>query len=299
MIKFNPTYRNFHYLNGDVASFNEDIKFVFVLMPFGRSETEKKLFRNVFFAIKRIAEQACFHGGVLSCSRADLEDGLIVMDDVCKNIKKAGLAIFDISIPNANVYYELGLACALDKKILLTFNSTLHYEAHPEEKIPFDINQFRYVEYQSIQDLESKLKRKVESLIRLEDYKKVDLHKIYQKVQRITRHFELDSISEQIIEDWEITDYEIDKACDALDKYWNDPKLEAENFSGIAYHEVEIEIRNKIRTDNYSKVKAILRAIYWNGHYQSLIAVLERLPAELYDIKRHYRKKAKIEDKKE
>lgn len=291
MIKLNPIYLNFQYLNGDTASFEEDTKFIFVLMPFGRTNKETLMLGNVFLVIKRVIEQACFHGGVLSCSRADLEDGLIIMEDVCQKIKKAGLTIFDISVPNPNVYYELGLACALDKKILLTFNSTLHYKAHPKEKIPFDINQFRYVEYSSASDLEQKLKRKIESLVRLENYIKIDLQKVYQKVQKITRHLDLDSPAEQIIEDWEISDYEIEKTCDALDIYWNDPKLEKENFSGIAYHDVELKIRDKIGSNNYSKVKAILRAIYWNGQYQQLIANLEYLPAELFDVKSNFEQK--------
>jgi hypothetical protein len=256
-------------------------------MPFGRSATEKDIFGDVFLAIKKISEQACFHGGVLSCSRADLEHRLIIMDDVCQKMKKAGLTIFDISIPNPNVYYELGIACALDKKILLTFNSTLYYKEHTEEKIPFDINQFRYVEYQSIQDLEPKLKKKIESIVRLEDYTKIDLQKVYQKIQKVTRHFGLDSVAEQVMEDWGITDYEIEKTSDALDKYWNNPILEKKGFEGIEYGDVEHRIRSEIGTNNYSKVKAILRAIYWNGQYQQLIAKLERLPAELFDIKRH------------
>jgi len=295
MIKLNPTYLNFPYLNGDTTSFEEDTKFVFVLMPFGRSSTEKDIFGKVFIAIKKISEQACFHGGVLTCSRADLEDGLIIMDDVCQKMKKAGLTIFDISVPNPNVYYELGIACALDKKILLTFNFTLYYKEHPEEKIPFDINQFRYVEYQSIQDLEPKLKKKIETIVRLEDYTKIDLQKIYRKIQKVTRHLGLDSIAEQIIEDWDITDYEIEKVCDALDNYWNDQMCESAGFEGIEYGDVEHRIRNEIGTNNYSKVRAILRAIYWNGQYQKLIAKLERLPAELFEIKRHFEQQEKKE----
>jgi len=186
MIKFVPTYLNFQYLNGDSTSFDEDAKFVFALMPFGRIDNEKKKFGDVFLAIQRVVEKACFHGGVLSCSRADLEDDLIIMDSVCQKIKRAGLTIFDISVPNPNVYYELGLASALDKKILLIYNPTLHYESCPEERIPFDINQFRYVEYHSISELKSKLKQKVEALIKLEDFTRVDLQKVYQKVQKIT-----------------------------------------------------------------------------------------------------------------
>ena len=288
MIKFVPNYMNFQYLGGDSVSFEEDTKFIFVLMPFGRTDTEKETFDNIFITIKRVIEKACFHGGTLSCSRADLEDGLIIMENVCQKIKKAGLTIFDISVPNLNVYYELGLACALDKKILLTYNSNLYYREHTEEEISFDIKQFRYIEYQSIHDLESKLKKKVETLVKLEDYTKVDLQKIYQKVQKITRHLNLDSKAEQIIEDLDISDYELDKTCVILDTYWDNPKLEAENYSGIEYRDIEFKIRNNIGTNSHSKVKEILRAIYWLGYYQQLIANLEMLPAEFNDVKRDF-----------
>jgi hypothetical protein len=61
------------------------------------------------------------------------------------------------------------------------------------------------------------------------------------------------------------------------------------------YGDVEHRIRVEIGTDNYSKVKAILRAIYWNGHYQQLIAKLEMLPAELFDVKHHFENQEKEE----
>jgi hypothetical protein len=112
-------------------------------------------------------------------------------------------------------------------------------------------------------------------------------------VQKIARHLNLDSKAEQIIEDWDISDYELEKTCDVLDIYWNDPKREANNFHGIKYHEVKLKIRSNIGTENYSKVKEILRAIYWREQYQSFIARLEFLPAELFDVKRDFEQKEK------
>ncbi len=180
MFKIVPQYSNFVLLDGNAESFIEDSNSVFVLMPFGKAKEERKILNGIFFTIKTAIENACFRGGKLVCSRADLENSLLIAEDIFQKIKKAGLTIFDISYPNLNVYFELGIACALDKKILLTFNPTLYYDLHSEEKMPFDINQFRYLEYRNNNELENELVRKVEALIKLEDFTKVDLQKIYK-----------------------------------------------------------------------------------------------------------------------
>jgi len=293
VFKLNPIYLNFPHLKGDLESFEEDPNLVFVLMPFGRSATEKNGFNHLYQALKRIIEEGCFQGGRLKCSRADLEDGQIIMDDICRQIKKAGLTVFDISIPNLNVYYELGLACALDKKFLLTYNHSLYYEEHSPEKIPFDIGQFRHVEYSSLKDLEPKLKKKIETLIGLKDYSQIDIQKVYEKVKKITRHFNLETKAEQIKEDSEISDYDIERVSSILGDYLDNPKLEANGFKGIKYIEIELKIRKKLGTNNHEKIKDILQYIYWSGYYQQLIVNLELLPAEFYEVRRDYEQREK------
>lgn len=288
MMKMHPKYLNFSFLNGNLESFDEDNNSVFVLMPFGKSNEDKKLFNQIFTTIKDVVEKSCFHGGLLSCSRADLEDNLIIMEDVSSKIKKAGLTIFDISYPNLNVYFELGLACALDKKILLIFNKKIYYESNENEQLPFDINQFRYLEYSNIRDLEPKLKLKLESLIKLSDYSRIDFTRMYEKIKKLTRHFNLDTKSDQIKEDWELTDYEIEKASDVLDEYWNNEKHEANNYINIEYMDIEIKIRQVIGIKDWNRVKALLRYLYWNEQYQPLIAHLKSIPSELFDIKRDF-----------
>ena len=184
MYKLRPVYNNFPFLQGSIESFQEDKNLIFVLMPFGKNNEEREYWSNIFFAIKITIEDVCFNGGILKCSRSDLENELIIMNDICKKIKKANLTIIDISLPNNNVYFELGLACALDKKILLIYNHEYYYELHPDDKLPFDINQFRYIEYHTLSDLERQLQDKIETAIVLEDYTKVNIYKVYEKVKK-------------------------------------------------------------------------------------------------------------------
>lgn len=288
MFKQKPIYKNFPFMEGSFESFQEDKKSVFILMPFGKTKKDKEIFKKTYFSIKHIIEDICFNGGILRCSRADFESGLIIMNDICKRIKKANLTIFDISLPNTNVYYELGLACGLDKKIILLYNHSIYYEKHPKDRLPFDINQFRYIEYHTISDLGYNLREKVESIVFLEDTSKVDINKVYKKVQKITRHFKLDTLAEQIKEDNDISDFELSKASDVLDEYFNDPKIESNDYKGVNYTEVSNKIRSKIGYKKRSKIKYILKCLYYDGFYSRLIAQLEYLPAELKSIQRDF-----------
>ncbi len=62
-----------------------------------------------------------------------------VMRSVVRGIDSASLVVADISLPNENVYYELGLAHALDRPVVLL---TAHLEA-----LPFDLRLYRVIEY--------------------------------------------------------------------------------------------------------------------------------------------------------
>ena len=56
----------------------------------------------------------------------------IIQADIIKNLAEADLVLCDMSILNANVFYELGIRTALDKPIALVADDRL-------EKIPFDM----------------------------------------------------------------------------------------------------------------------------------------------------------------
>lgn len=79
----------------------------FVVMPFGEPWSDD-VYRDLF---KKGAEAAGF-----STIRGDAIPRVGNLDDnVWKSITQAGVIVADVSVPNPNVYYEIGLAFALGK----------------------------------------------------------------------------------------------------------------------------------------------------------------------------------------
>jgi hypothetical protein len=111
--------------------YDVDPTLVFVLMPFNEKWSEDSL-----LIIKQAAE-----GLPLNVQRADdiFAPGEII-NDVWEMINYAGLIIADISTHNANVFYELGLAHTIGKKVVLI-------RQHEGEKAPFDLAFWRTFEY--------------------------------------------------------------------------------------------------------------------------------------------------------
>ena len=74
------------------------------------------------------------------CSRADdiFAPGSVI-DDVVQSIQRADYLIAELSERNPNVYYELGLAHALGKKVIL-ITQTL-------DTLPFDLRHQRVIKY--------------------------------------------------------------------------------------------------------------------------------------------------------
>lgn len=105
---------------------------VFVLMPF------KSSLRPIYDDhIKRVAE-----GERLSVRRADdLSGPKHIMQDVWNTLAAARIIIADCTGRNVNVFYEIGLAHALGKPVILL--------AQSERDIPFDLSPVRYLKYQT------------------------------------------------------------------------------------------------------------------------------------------------------
>lgn len=93
-----------HYLIPTVSSF------VFVLMPF--KEPYVSMYESVIEPV--VEEQG------LTCRPGSSRVGPgVVTDQVWEDINRAGLIIAEISEPNTNVWYELGLAHALNKPTIM------------------------------------------------------------------------------------------------------------------------------------------------------------------------------------
>lgn len=104
--------------------------FCFVLMPFEES------FDDIYqLGIK----QPCIELG-LYCERVDeqiFHESII--DRIYNQIAKADIIIADLSGRNPNVFYEVGYAHALGKKIIML--------THNANDIPFDLKQFPHIIY--------------------------------------------------------------------------------------------------------------------------------------------------------
>lgn len=126
------------------TSINYDIdpKFIFVLMPFSEDFSD--------FTYKIIKQAVESTGDLLSVKRADdfFMPGIII-EDIWECINKAGLIIADITKYNPNVFYELGIAHTLGKRVILI-------RGENADKSPFDIIAHRYLEYSSYRQEEFK-----------------------------------------------------------------------------------------------------------------------------------------------
>ena len=119
-----PTFESIEY--------EIDPTMVFVLMPFN-----EKWSNDILFLIKEVGKK---HN--LNIVRADdIFAAHNIVNDIWELINKSGLIIADITIHNANVFYELGIAHTLGKDVVLIRQAG-------GEKTPFDISLWRYFEYE-------------------------------------------------------------------------------------------------------------------------------------------------------
>lgn len=102
----------------------------FVLMPF--KDEYDEIYQEI---IKPIVQELGF-----SCLRADeIYRSTAIMQDIWENIQISGLIIADMTDRNANVFYELGLAHAIGKEVILITQSI--------SDVPFDLRHLRCVVY--------------------------------------------------------------------------------------------------------------------------------------------------------
>ena len=102
----------------------------FVIMPFDEEFTPiyahfiKPIFENAGFSVERAD---------------DIESQQNILRDVVEKINACALIIADLTGANPNVFYELGLAHAFRKPVLLITQSV--------EEVPFDLRSYRLLEY--------------------------------------------------------------------------------------------------------------------------------------------------------
>lgn len=92
----------------------------------------------------------------IKCVRVDeVEHTGKVTDLILEYIRNSKFLICDISTERPNVYYELGYAHGLGRKVILI--------ARKDSNVHFDIKDYNIIFYQNMTDLESKLSKRIES----------------------------------------------------------------------------------------------------------------------------------------
>lgn len=127
---------------------------VFVVMQFG--EPYDFLYRDVILPVTRKLEFEAFRAD-------DVFRPGIILQDIIRGIVECDVVIADITPVNANVFYELGYAHAMQKPTILLANRSV-------EKLPFDISGYRVVYYSDTirgkGDITSALEKHLESIRR-------------------------------------------------------------------------------------------------------------------------------------
>lgn len=127
----------------DKTDFIIDPEQCFLIMPFLPE------LRNVYDYIQEIVENHCG----LKCIRPDKISGSNrITNDIWRDISESKFVIADLTGRNPNVFYETGIAHALRKPVVLITQN-------PEEDIPFDIREIRYLQYapDSLADIKGRL----------------------------------------------------------------------------------------------------------------------------------------------
>jgi len=130
---------------------NIDSKFVSVMMPFQAS------FKNVYSAIKAAVETVgC------KCARADdIWENSAIIEDIVSLIDRAAVVICDCTGKNPNVFYEIGIAHALGREVILITQNAAD--------MPFDLQHIRHLSYlnngEGLKKLQEALEKRLSDIV--------------------------------------------------------------------------------------------------------------------------------------
>ncbi len=143
----------------------DDENLCFVLMPF-RPEMDEIYEDIIQPTIKELG---------MECKRADeiYHVGSII-DQIWYYIQVAGIIIADLTNRNPNVFYELGLAHASDKKVILLTQSI--------EDVPFDLRHLRCIEYDNTPRGAKKLKQSLIETLKSPQEEKLIPFRVVKKI---------------------------------------------------------------------------------------------------------------------
>lgn len=118
-----------------------DSKLCFVIMPF--NEKLNSIYESIIKIVLKEIKYNALRADEIFTSKP-------IIDDIWQNIKKSKFLIADLTDRNPNVFYELGLAHALSKDVILLTQNL--------NDIPFDLRHYRIIVYQDTISGADKLK---------------------------------------------------------------------------------------------------------------------------------------------
>lgn len=121
---------------------------VFVIMPFTEQWSKDVWEQAISVAVKEMG---------MNPVRADNLYGPNIMEDIWTGILQSSMVICDTTNRNPNVFYELGIAHTLGKKIILLTQNV--------DDIPFDLQAYRHVVYETTMSGGSKLRDDIKKYI--------------------------------------------------------------------------------------------------------------------------------------
>ncbi|MEZ5360118.1 MAG: hypothetical protein R3F48_14980 [Candidatus Zixiibacteriota bacterium] len=127
--------------------------FAFVIMPFKKEEFDQSIYNDL---IKPVVENTID----CKCIRNDEDVWPGQLDDkFYSHICKCNFLIAELTTENPNVVYELGLAHAFNKEIIILVDKKKR-----EKKLSFDFDKFGAIMYSTIEELQTCLADTVKSL---------------------------------------------------------------------------------------------------------------------------------------
>lgn len=134
-------------------------KSCFVVMPIGESESaEHRHFRVLYEEIAPVLRQRGYDVKRVD----DIHRGGAITKDIVLSLGQSDLVIADLTNVNPNVMYELGVRHALrGKGTILVFDK----DKSKVQKVPFDVNSYRYIEYLGKLEGIGTFKRKLDECI--------------------------------------------------------------------------------------------------------------------------------------
>lgn len=123
-----------------------DKKLIFILTPFN----------DLFFEDYKVIKDICFKNGFNAFRGDEIFIKGDIFPEMLKLIVKSNLIIANINGRNSNVLYELGIAQALDKPVILI--------SKKPEDLPIDVKSKRFLIYNNYNELEEMIRKELLNL---------------------------------------------------------------------------------------------------------------------------------------